>query len=334
MTNLSRRNFGKQVSIGAVAALASSADPAFSTAQTAAIKAQAPKRMTTVLRELISGPGIVAAPGVYDPITARIAEQLGFKTLDLPGSALGYATCKIEPNLCLENMVQATLNITSAVAIPLVVDVGAGFGEPAHVVHTVQSLEHAGAAGLHLEDQLYPKRFHYHTGTEHTISAELMVQKIKFAVEARRDPNFIIIARTDAIRTVGFEEGVRRANLYLQTGADMIMFSHVSSAEQIRQLPKEVNGPLNWTQSSGRPGQPPIFSLQELESLGGYKLINYAGGAILVAYKAIREMFAHLKDTGLSGMDPAVYLPVEKQIQEACGLGEYIRIENETTEKP
>jgi methylisocitrate lyase len=286
-----------------------------------------------MLREMINAPGIVAAPGVYDPITARIAEQVGFKSLDLPGSALGYATCKMEPNLCLENMVEATSNITRAVSIPLVVDVGAGFGEPAHIVHTVKALEHAGAAGLHLEDQQYPKRFHYHVGTEHTISAELMVQKITYAVEARQDPNFIIIARTDAIRTVGFAEGVRRANLYLQTGADMIMFSHVTNEEQIKQLPREVHGPLNWTQSSGRPGQPPIFSLQQLESFGGYKLINYAGGAVLVAYKAVREMFSHLKDNGLTGMDPTVYLPVEKQIQEACGLPEYIRIENETTEK-
>jgi methylisocitrate lyase len=282
---------------------------------------------------MIKSPGIIAAPGVYDPITARIAEQLGFRALDLPGSALGYATCKMEPNLCLENMVEATANITRSVNIPLVVDVGAGFGDPAHVVHTVRALEHAGAAGLHLEDQLYPKRFHYHVGTEHTISAEEMVDKVRCAVEARRDPNFIIIARTDAIKTVGFTEGVRRANIYLETGADMIMFSHVSSEEQIRQLPREVHGPLNWTQSSGRPGQPRVFSLQELEALGGYKLINYAGGPIIVAYKAIKDMLSHLKDTGTTGMDPAVYLPIEKEIQEAAGLPEYIRIENATTEK-
>lgn len=336
MENVSRRVFGRTLSVGALGALAASAAPRAGRAAEGEAK-QAPKRMTTVMREMISQPGIIAAPGIYDPITAKIAEKCGFRALDLPGSALGYATTLIEPNLCLEDMVEATERITSVVNIPVMVDVGAGFGEPAHVIRTVRALEAAGAAGIHLEDQFYPKRFHYHVGTEHTISADDMVEKIHYAVEARRDPNFIIVGRTDSFRTVSFDEGVRRSNLYVEAGADMIMPSHTSTAEQVKRLPHEINAPLNWTHSSGRPGEPPVFSLQELQAMGGakggYKLINYVGGPIFAMYKAVKEDLMHLKETGTPAMDYDAFKPIEEEVQEACGLPMYIEVENKTTEK-
>ena len=294
-------------------------------------------RMTTRLRELIKRPGIIAAPGIYDPISARIAESLGFEALDLPGSALGYAAGVMEPNLCLEDMAEATRRITSVVNIPVVVDVGAGFGEPAHMKRTVRLLENAGASGIHLEDQFYPKRFHYHVGQEHTIEAEEMLAKIRYAVEARRDPDFVIVGRTDAFRTVSFAEGVRRSNLLLDAGADMIMPSHVTTGEQVKQLPHEIHGPLNWTHSAGRPGEAPVFSLKELESFGGakggFKLINYVAGPIFAAFKAINEELAYLKKNGSPAMSYTAFAPIEKDIQEVCGLPKYVEIENATTEK-
>ncbi|HUY14594.1 MAG TPA: isocitrate lyase/PEP mutase family protein [Terriglobia bacterium] len=255
---------------------------------------------------------------------------LGFRALDLPGSALGYATCMMEPNLCLENMAEATRAIMCATNTPVVVDVGAGFGEPAHVVHTVRVLEQAGAAGMHLEDQIYPKRFHYHVGVEHTIELEPWLDKIRYALQGRRDPDFIIVARTDAFRTVSFAEGIRRSNLALEAGAQMVMPSHLSTKEQVRQLPKEINGPMNWTYSFD-------FSLQELEAMGEskgrYKLINYVGGPILWSYKAVRDGLINLKKTGSIGMDPAVWSPIRKEIEDSCGLPEDLAIENATTEK-
>jgi len=294
-------------------------------------------RMTTRLRELIKRPGIIAAPGIYDPISARIAESLGFEALDLPGSALGYAAGVMEPNLCLEDMAEATRRITSVVNIPVVVDVGAGFGEPAHMKRTVRLLENAGASGIHLEDQFYPKRFHYHVGQEHTIEAEEMLAKIRYAVEARRDPDFVIVGRTDAFRTVSFAEGVRRSNLLLDAGADMIMPSHVTTGEQVKQLPHEIHGPLNWTHSAGRPGEAPVFSLKELESFGGakggFKLINYVAGPIFAAFKAINEELAYLKKNGSPAMSYTAFAPIEKDIQDVCGLPKYVEIENATTEK-
>lgn len=330
---ISRRGFGKTVGAGVIGSLVG--DSAKTIASPPATSS--PKRMTTVLRELISRPGIIAAPGIFDPISARIAESLGFLVLDLPGSALGYETTLMEPNLGLEDMVETLRRITSAVNIPVVVDVGAGFGEPAHLLRTVRFLEQAGAAGMHLEDQVFPKRFHYHVGTEHTISAEEMLEKIHYAVESRRDPDFMIVGRTDTFRTVSFAEGVRRSNLYVEAGADMIMPSHVTTGEQVKQLPHEIHAPLNWTHSAGRPGEAPVFSLQELEAMGGakggFKLINYVGGPIFAAFKAIKDDLTYLKQTGSPKMDYAAFAVIEKDAQEICNLPEYVKIENATTEK-
>jgi 2-methylisocitrate lyase-like PEP mutase family enzyme len=329
---ISRRGFGKTFGAGMIGGLV---------AQSASVAADQPGasavRMTTRLRQLVKRPGIIAAPGIYDPISARIAESLGFEVLDLPGSALGYSAGIMEPNLCLEDMAEATRRITSVVNIPVVVDVGAGFGEPAHMMRTVRLLESAGAAGIHLEDQYYPKRFHYHVGQEHTIPAEEMLAKIRYAVAAKRDPDFIIVGRTDAFRTVNFAEGVRRSNLLLDAGVDMIMPSHVTTGEQVKQLPHEIHGPLNWTHSAGRPGEAPVFSLKELESFGGanggFKLINYVAGPIFAAFKAIHEELAYLKNNGSPAMSYTTFAPIEKDIQEVCGLPKYVEIENATTEK-
>jgi len=331
-SSMSRRGFGKTLGAGVMGGLvAPSASLAAEETRPSAV------RMTTRLRELIKRPGIIAAPGIYDPISARIAESLGFEALDLPGSALGYAAGVMEPNLCLEDMAEATRRITSVVNIPVVVDVGAGFGEPAHMKRTVRLLENAGASGIHLEDQFYPKRFHYHVGQEHTIEAEEMLVKIRYAVEARRDPDFVIVGRTDAFRTVSFAEGVRRSNLLLDAGADMIMPSHVTTGEQVKQLPHEIHGPLNWTHSAGRPGEAPVFSLKELESFGGakggFKLINYVAGPIFAAFKAINEELAYLKKNGSPAMSYTAFAPIEKDIQDVCGLRKYVEIENATTEK-
>src|ERR1700682_6672291 len=124
MKDLSRRDFGKSVSVGALSSLAAS--PVASLAQAQGSFAQSPKRMTTVLREMIDKPGVIAAPGIFDVITARTAERVGFRALDLPGSALGYATCMMEPNRTLTDMAEATRHITNVVNIPMVIDVGGG----------------------------------------------------------------------------------------------------------------------------------------------------------------------------------------------------------------
>jgi methylisocitrate lyase len=288
------------------------------------------KRMTTVFREMLATPGIIHAPIAYDPLSARIAQRVGFRCLDLGGYALGASSCVPEPLLSLEEVLIATRRITAAVDIPLMVDGGAGFGEPTHVIRTVRELERAGAASVHIEDQVFPKRVHYHKGTEHVISAEEMCEKIQYAARARRDPDFVIAARTDAMRTHDYAEGIRRARLYVQAGADMVMV-FPNTAEEALQAPRDVPAPLIYVNSEGNRLNRPIFPIDELET-AGYKMVNDAISSISVAYESIYELFSRLKTTGRTGMDQAVAIKTRKDIEDTIGLDEYYRIEAETVE--
>ena len=155
-------------------------------------------------RELMAGPRFIPALGIWDPYTARVAEALGIECVHIGGYQLGAHYVTSEPLLTLTELATTTRYVTSAVKIPVIVDAGAGFGEPLHVMRCVRELERAGAAGLHIEDQIYPKRAHYHKGIEHVVPREEMVAKIKAALAARTDPDFVIMARTDAMHTDGF----------------------------------------------------------------------------------------------------------------------------------
>jgi methylisocitrate lyase len=233
--------------------------------------------------------------------------------------------------LSLEEVLAATRRITAAVSIPLMVDGGAGYGDPIHVIRTIQELERAGAAAVHIEDQVYPKRAHYHKGVEHLIPADEMCQKIRCAVRARRDPDFVIAARTDAMRTDGFDEAVRRANLYAEAGADMVML-FPNTPDEARKAPAAVRAPLIFVNSEGNRLGRPIFAVEELESMG-YKMVNDAISAIAVVYKSVRELFERLKKTGRTGMDQTIFMKIRKEVEDTIGLEEYYRIEEQTVEK-
>lgn len=286
--------------------------------------------MPAAFRELLSAPGIIHAPIAYDPLTARIAESVGFKALDIGGYALGASSCVPEPMLSLEEVAMATRRVTAAINIPVMVDGGAGYGDAVHVIRTMHLLEQAGAAAVHIEDQVFPKRVHYHKGQEHVIPAEEMCEKIRYAVRARRDPNFVIAARTDAMRTDGFAEGVRRGNLYMEAGADMIMI-FPNTAEEARQAPREIRGPLIYVNSEGNRLNRPLIGIRELEDMG-YKMANDAISAITVVFQSVKELFVRLRETGQTGMDQEVFRKVRKDIEDTIGLEEYYRIEEKTVE--
>jgi methylisocitrate lyase len=286
--------------------------------------------MTSVFSEMLRSPGIIHAPVAYDPLTARIAEQVGFRALDLGGYALGASSCVPEPLLTLDEVTAATRRITAAVQIPIMVDGGAGYGDATHVIRAVREIESAGAASVHIEDQVYPKRIHYHKGIEHVISAEEMCEKIRYATRARRNPEFVIAARTDAMRTDGFAEGIRRANLYAEAGADMVMI-FPNTVQEALQAPKEVKAPLIYVNSEGNRLGRPILPIQQLEQ-AGYKMVNDAISAITVTYHSVRELFVKLKETGKTGLDQEEFRKVRKDIEDAMGLEEYYRIEEETVE--
>jgi methylisocitrate lyase len=287
--------------------------------------------MTTRLRELLAAPGLIVAPACHDPMTARIAEQLGYQVIYLGGFAYGAASAVTEPRQTMTEMVDAARRITSVVNVPLIVDAGAGWGDPMHVMRTVQEFQQAGVAAIHLEDQLFPKRAHYHRDyQEHSIPAEEAAIKIEFACKARTDPDFVIIGRTDAMKTEGFEEGVRRSKLYAEAGADVIM-NFPNTAEEAERAPREIPAPLAYTSSYGNRVGRPVYSTQELEAMG-WKIDIEAIAIICAAYRAAFETLKSIKETGRAGLDQAEAIRLRKAIEDTIGLEEYYRIEEQTVE--
>ena len=290
-----------------------------------------PVRMTTRMRQLLEAPGLIKTVNVYDPLTARIAESVGFEALGLGGFQLGAHLCTTEPLLTMMEVMDSARYITRAVNIPLKVDCGAGFGEPLHVTRTVREAQAAGIACIHIEDQVFPKRAHYHKGLEHVIPADEMVDKIKAAVSTRTDPDFVLVGRTDAIQTHDVHEGIRRGNLYLEAGCDMVEL-FPNTIEEARLVPKEINGPLIYVNSIGNRLRRPIISWREVEELG-YKMVLDPATAIISAAEAVRKAFAHYMESERPAGDQEAAIQVREWIETIIGLPEYYRIEEQTTER-
>ncbi|MDH3379926.1 MAG: isocitrate lyase/PEP mutase family protein [Gammaproteobacteria bacterium] len=283
-------------------------------------------------QELISNPQFIVALGVWDPYTARVAEALGVECVHIGGYQLGIGHVVPEPLLSLTEIARTCRYVTAAVRIPVIVDAGAGFGEPLHVMRTVKEFEAAGAVAIHIEDQIYPKRVHYHKGIEHIISEEEMVQKIKAAVRARRNPNFVIIARTDAMATGGFAEGVKRANLFLEAGADMVMV-FPNSIQEARQAPREIKGRICTVNGEGNRLGRPVFSKTEYEEMG-YKLATYPTALLCPVTQEMKRVINHLNLHGTSGLPQDQMITWRKECEDLIGLEEYYKVESDTVEHP
>jgi 2-methylisocitrate lyase-like PEP mutase family enzyme len=282
-------------------------------------------------RELMARPRFIPALGIWDPYTARVAESLGIECVHIGGYQLGTHYVTSEPLLTLTELAWTTKYVTSAVKIPVVVDAGAGYGEPLHVMRCVKELQKAGAAAIHIEDQIYPKRAHYHKGVEHVVPRDEMVAKIKAALAARENPDFFIMARTDAMRTDGFEEGVARANLYLEAGAEMVMI-FPNTREEALQAVKEIKGPLAYTNSEGNKLRRPLFSVQEFQDIG-YKLSTYPTALLCPVTQTLKRVINSMVNEGVSGNDPEEMIVWRKEVEDLIGLEEYYRIEAATVEK-
>ena len=294
------------------------------------VKKKMPKRMTTVLREMLAQPGLIVGCGTYGPLPAKIMERVGFKMVTLGGYDLGAHLVTSEPLMCLEEVVRTARYITAAINIPLKVDADAGYGEPLHVMRTVQEFENAGVAAIQIEDQIFPKRAHYHKGIEHIVPAEEMIAKLKAAQEARRDPDLLITARTDAMRSHDFAEGVKRANLYLEAGADMV---HIfpNNIEEARKAPKEIAGPVSTLNSVGNLLDRPLLTNRELEEMG-YKMVNQGIWATIVAAKAVKEMAEKIYALQHPVIDAEEMRTMRRYIEDTIGLGRMYQLEKETVE--
>jgi len=195
------------------------------------------------LREMIGGPSLIEAPVVFNPLSAKLAQAAGFPALYLGGGGLGYIQCVTEANLTLTEMVRIGIDIRTVCPLPLILDGACGWGDPMHLHRTINMVEAAGFAGIEIEDQLLPKRAHHHIGIEHMIDPDLMSAKIREAAKARRNRDFVIIGRTNALRSSTMDDALRRAEAYRAAGADVLLVM-AHKAEHFRQLGERLAPPL------------------------------------------------------------------------------------------
>ena len=291
-------------------------------------------RMTTRLRTMVRRGQFLELPATYDPLTARIAESAGFRTLYNGGFVTGGKSCISEPLLTMSEQIATAGEIAKSVNVPLVMDAGAGWGEPLHTMRSVRECIRAGIAGIHIEDQLYPKRAHYHTYVVHNIPREEFVDKIRLACVQRdeSDRDFIIIARSDAARVTGLKEAIDRVNAAARVGADMGLVFPRNHAEAVA-TPKRAKLPMVYVQSRGTRDGRPLYSYRQLIDMGYAGCID-ATLSICLLYHHLREAMLELKKTGdYSGLQEPQFVAARKGVEDIVGLEAYYRIEQETVER-
>lgn len=258
------------------------------------------------LRELLRGDEIVVAPGCHDGLTARLVQQNGFPVcymggngtmasyLGIPDIGIGTAT----------EMITRARYLASILDIPLVCDADTGYGDVSSVVRTVRDYEAAGVSAIHIEDQVMPKKCGAMEGVQ-VVPVEEVCAKIRAACDARRDPNFMIIGRTDSFNTMGIEETIRRSKLYWDAGADMLMPENLITREDVAYVAKELTN----YKSPYRADKPvvlydvceftegQIFSNQELQEMG-YKFVIHPLGSILLEARQLNNYYAEYKEKG------------------------------------
>ena len=203
------------------------------------------------LKTKLNGPLPVTAPLVLNPLMARLVEDMGFGAGYLGGGSTGYQQVVLEANLNLTEMCQTAIDIRAVSSLPLIFDGACGFGDPMHMHRTIGMSEAAGFAAIEIEDQLVPKRAHHHIGIEHMIPLELMAAKVREAVAARRNPEFLIIARTNAMRRGDLDEALRRGEAYRAAGADVLLLAMARQPEQLRAIGERLGGPLMYLTGRG-----------------------------------------------------------------------------------
>jgi methylisocitrate lyase len=272
-------------------------------------------------------------PAVYDPLGARLVQQAGFEAAYVGGYVTGASRAITEPLLTMTDQVETAEAVAASVEIPVVADAGAGFGEPLHSMRTVREFIRAGIAGIHIEDQFFPKRAHYHKYVVHGIPTDDFVTKIKLSCRERdrMDKDFVIIARTDTCRELGLMEAADRINRAADVGADLgLLFPR--NPDEAERAPKECRLPLVYVLSRGNRDGRPLFTRRELEQMGYVACID-AQVVLLPAFLAMKNMLAELRATGAyTGMTNDEAVQARKDIEDLIQLEEYYAIEKETVE--
>ncbi len=256
------------------------------------------KRERPNLRPRLAKKELLVAPGVFDGISARIADQMGFEALYMTGygtvaSHLGLPDAGIAT---FSDMVGRVAVIANGATTPLIADGDTGYGGLLNVQYSVRGYEAAGATAIQLEDQEFPKKCGHMLGRR-VVPIEDMVDKIKVAVASRDDKNFLIIARTDARTTLGLDEALRRADAYAKAGADILFVESPESIEEMRTIGRSFDRPLVANMVEG--GRTPVADRMTLEELG-YSIAIYPAFGFLAAGDALRNAYSYLKDHGSS----------------------------------
>lgn len=280
-------------------------------------------RPTTRLRALMSGPRAVMAPGVVDPLYARLVARHGFEAMYMTGAGVSASRLGMPDIglLTLTEMVDSAARIAAVSDLPLIADADNGFGGPFNVRRAIQDYERAGVAAVHLEDQVLPKRCGHLSGKQLVAPAE-MAAKIRAATDARRDPDFVIIARTDAIAVEGLEPALERAELYREAGADML-FVEAPAPDQLAAINARLRSPTLYNMALS--GKTPFLTRTEIEALG-FKLIIYPNWLLLSAVKAATGVLEMLeRDETIAGLAPT--LPSFQDFFDLVGMDEVRALE-------
>lgn len=275
------------------------------------------------LRHLMKTADLVWGPGVYDGISARIAGQMGFPMLYMTGA--GTAASRIgQPDLgltTLSEMVDNARVIAGVSAVPVLCDADTGFGGPINVARTVHLYEGAGVAGIHLEDQAFPKRCGHLQGKA-VVSSDEFVQRIRAAANERHDPDFVIVARTDAYQANGFDDAMERLRRCFDAGADVGFFEGPSTREELARIVAEAPGPMLLNLATN--GTTPSLRVDEVRRLG-FKFAIWPTATMVPAALAIRRALEELRDDGTDERSVEGLTP--RNLFEMVGLDEALAID-------
>jgi 2,3-dimethylmalate lyase len=268
---------------------------------------------------------IIVLPGVFDALSARIAEQVGFEAMFQTGygSSAGLLGMPDFGFLNAGETVDNARRITRAVSVPVLVDADTGYGNPLNVWRTVRDLESLGAAGIFLEDQIWPKRCGHMMGKD-VIPKDEYLPKLKAAVEARKSKDFIIVARTDARAPIGLEEAIERGKAYKKAGADVIFVEAPRSVEELKKVADEIDAPL--VANMIEDGVTPTLPAKELLKLG-YRIAVFPLSTLYGATYAMREVLTELKKTGSTKQTKKMMVTF-KDFNRLVDLQKYMKLEN------
>jgi 2-methylisocitrate lyase-like PEP mutase family enzyme len=247
-------------------------------------------------RELLARPEPLVLPGCADALTARIAVAAGFEAVYATGAGIANAALG-RPDVGLTTMTEVLAHVApmcESVDVPVVADIDTGFGNAINAQRTVRAFERAGVAGIQLEDQVFPKRCGHFADTE-VVALDEMLGKLRAALDARRDPALVVIARTDAAAGEGLDAAVERGQRFAEAGADLVFVEAPASLEDLESLPRRITAPLVVNMVEG--GRTPLLSAAELGALG-YRVVLFANTALRVGAFAIRDALTQLRSTG------------------------------------